>query len=69
MNDGKFNQKAYNKEYLEKNYKHITLNVKKDDYYNIIKFCDDMNISRNKFIVQCAKYIIDNDLFDEIMHK
>lgn len=35
----------------------------------IINYCKDMKISRNGFMVKIAKYVIDNDLLDEIMHK
>lgn len=69
MNDEKFNKIAYNSAYNKENYKRISIDIKKDDAEKIINFCKDMNISQTKFLVKCSKYVIDNDLLDEIMHK
>ena len=69
MNDEKFNKIAYDKEYQKENYKEIKIRYKKNDIDEIINYCKDMNISRNMFLLKCAKYVIDNDLLDEIMHK
>ena len=69
MNNGKFDEKTYKREYNKQNYKNIGITTKKSDADKIINFCKDMNISRTTFLVNCAKYVIDNDLFDEIIHK
>lgn len=69
MNDKKFDETAYKRDFNKKNYKNITVRLKFDDADEIINFCKDMNISINKLFVQSAKYVIDNDLLDEILHK
>ena len=69
MNDKKLNQNNYIMQYKKEKYKKISIDVKKDEAEKILNYCKDMNISQTKFLVKCAKYIIDNDLFDEIMHK
>ena len=69
MNDKKYIKNAYNSDYNKNHYKDLKIRVKFDEYYNIIKFCNDMNISINKLFVKSVQFIINNDLLDEIMHK
>ena len=63
----KFDQNAYIKAYNKEKYKNIALRCKPSDYEIIEKFCQDVQISKNKFMINCALYIINNDLLDEIM--
>lgn len=58
---------AYNTAYNKENYKDMKLHIKPDIFDLITKHCEDAQISRTKFLVNCAMYIIDNDLTDKIM--
>lgn len=69
MNDKKYIKNAYNNDYNKNHYKDLKIRVKFNEYYDIIKFCNDMNISINKLFVKSVQFIINNSLFDEIMHK
>ena len=63
----KFNQNAYITAYKKEKYKEMKLLCKPEVGDKIIKFCKDMNISRNKFVQLACLYVIDNDLFSEIV--
>ena len=48
--------------------KNIALRVKPETYAMIEKYCNDMQISKNAFLINAAAYIIDNDIpISEIM--
>lgn len=63
----KFDKKAYDKEYNKSHYKQMKLNVKPEVYNTILNYCKDMNISQAKFVQLACLYVIDNDLFSEIV--
>ena len=63
-----YNQNEYIKNYNKNTYKNIALRVKPDIYAMIEKYCNDMKISKNAFLINAAAYIIDNDIpISEIM--
>ena len=63
-----YNQNEYIKQYNKNSYKNIALRVKPDIYAMIEKYCNDMKISKNAFLINAAAYIIDNDIpISEIM--
>ena len=49
------------------NIQRIVLDLKPDDYNIIDNFCKNNNISKARFIVNCCKFCIDNniDIFDK----
>ena len=55
-------QKRAEKKYKEKTYKIISIAAKFDEYATIEKYCNDNNISKNKFLLSAAAYIIDNNI-------
>ena len=55
-------QKRADKKYHEKTYKTFTVNAKFDEYATIEKYCNDNNISKNKFLLSAAAYVIDNNI-------
>ena len=55
-------QKRADKKYHEKTYKTFTVNAKFDEYAMIEKYCNDNNISKNKFLLSAATYIINNNI-------
>ena len=55
-------QKRAEKKYKEKTYKIISIAAKFDEYATIEKYCNDNNISRNKFLLSAAAYVIDNNI-------
>ena len=55
-------QKRADKKYHEKTYKTFTVNAKFDEYAMIEKYCNDNNISKNKFLLSAAMYCIDNNI-------
>ena len=55
-------QKRADKKYHEKTYKTFTVNAKFDEYAIIEKYCNDNNISKNKFLLSAAMYCIDNNI-------
>ena len=55
-------QKRADKKYHEKNYKTFTVNAKFDEYATIEKYCNDNNISKNKFLLSAAVYVIDHNI-------
>ena len=63
----KFDQNAYKKQYDKEHYKNINLKIKKEDHKIIEQFCQDLQISKNKFMINCALYIINHDMIDDIM--
>ena len=63
----KFNKNAYDMQYAKDHYKQMKLNVKPCDYDIIDNFCKDLQISRQKFMINCALYIINHDMIDDIM--
>lgn len=63
----KFDQKAYIQAYNKEKYKNMQMSVKPEIFEQITKHCEDAQISRTKFLINCAMYIIDNDLTDKIM--
>lgn len=62
----KFDQKAYIKEYEKENYKKILIRLKPSEYEQIEDFCQNMDISKNRLLIDSALYIIQNDLLSEI---
>ena len=63
----KFDQNAYIKAYNKEKYKNIALRCKPSDYETIEQFCQDLQISKNKFMINCALYIIKHDMIDDVM--
>lgn len=63
----KFDKNAYDIAYHKEKYKQMKLDIKPEIFDLITKHCEDAQISRTKFLVNCAMYIIDNDLTDKIM--
>ena len=55
-------QKRADKKYHEKTYKTFTVNAKFDEYATIEKYCNDNNISKNKFLLSAAAYVIDHNI-------
>ena len=55
-------QKRADKKYKEKTYKTFSVNAKIAEYEKIEKYCNDNNISKNKFLLSAAAYIIDNNI-------
>ena len=55
-------QKRAEKKYHEKTYKPFTINAKIDEYAMIENYCNDNNISKNKFMLNAAMYIIKNNI-------
>ena len=55
-------QKRADKKYHEKTYKTFTVNAKFDEYAIIEKYCNDNNISKNKFLLSAAAYIINHNI-------
>lgn len=62
----KFDQKAYIKEYEKEKYKKILIRLKPSEYEQIEDYCQNMDISKNRLLIDAALYIIDNDLLSEI---
>lgn len=62
----KFDQIAYNNAYNKKTYKNIALRCKPSEYEQIEDFCQNMDISKNRLLIDSALYIIQNDLLSEI---
>ena len=48
--------------YNQKNYRSFTVNAKISEYDKIEKYCNDNNISKNKFLLSAAMYCIDNNI-------
>lgn len=63
----KFDKIAYNSTYNKKNYKKMSVDLRPEVIYKINNFCKDMNISKAKFVQLACLYVIDNDLFGEIV--
>lgn len=57
-----FNKKEYDKEYNKNNYKNINIRVKPEINEILENYCNDMNISKAKFVTNAVKYIIDNNI-------
>ena len=55
-------KKRADKKYHDKTYKTISIAAKFDEYTTIEKYCNDNNISKNKFLLSAAAYIIDNNI-------
>lgn len=56
-------QKRAEKKYHEKTYKPFTINAKLDEYAMIENYCNNNNnISKNKFMISAAMYIIKNNI-------
>lgn len=62
-----YNKIAYNNAYNKEKYKNMNLRVKPDIFDYITTFCQDMDISRAEFVQLACLYVIDNDLFGEIV--
>lgn len=62
-----FNQSAYIQAYMKEKYKDIKIHCKLSEYDIIDKFCKDLQISRQKFLINCALYIINHDMIDDVM--
>lgn len=63
----KFDENAYKAAYNKQNYKDFNMKIKPEIANKIMNFCKDMNISRAKFVQLACLYVIDNDLFGEIV--
>ena len=63
----KFDKIAYNTAYTKKNYKKMSVDLKPEIVDKITMFCKDMEISKAKFVQIACLYVIDNDLFSEIV--
>ena len=55
-------QKRADKKYHEKTYKTFSVNAKFDEYAMIENYCNSNNISKNKFLLSAATYIINNNI-------
>ena len=62
----KFDQKAYIQAYNKEKYKEMKVQGKTEQIDIITNFCKDLQISRQKFMINCALYAINNGLIDEI---
>ena len=62
----KFDQNAYINAYKKEKYKEMKVQGKPADIDTITNFCKDLQISRQKFMINCALYAIDNGLIDDI---
>ena len=62
----KFDQNAYINAYKKEKYKEMKVQGKPADIDTITNFCKDLQISRQKFMINCALYIINHDMIDEI---
>ena len=62
----KYNKIAYNSAYNKEKYKQMKLYVKPETFDLIQQICQDVDISKNEFMVKSALYIINNNLLDEI---
>lgn len=51
-----------NNRYNQKHYKHITLNVKNEDYQEFMKHIGEMGCSINAFFIKSAKYCLENKI-------
>ena len=63
----KFDQNAYIQAYMKEKYKDIKIHCKLSEYDIIDNFCKDLQISRQKFMINCALYIIKHDMLDDVM--
>ena len=63
----KFDQNKYIKAYNKEKYKNFNMMLKPEVVDKILNYCKDMNISKAKFVQLACLYIIDNDLFSEIV--
>lgn len=63
----KFDQKAYIQAYNKEKYKNMQMSVKPEIFEQITNFCKDVQISRQKFMINCALYIIEHDMLDDVM--
>ena len=63
----KFDQNAYIQAYMKEKYKDIKIHCKLSEYDIIDNFCKDLQISRQKFLINCALYIINHDMLDDVM--
>lgn len=63
----KFDQSAYIQAYMKEKYKDIKIHCKLSEYDIIDNFCKDLQISRQKFMINCALYIINHDMLDDVM--
>lgn len=55
-------QKRADKKYHAKTYKTFTVNAKIADYNIINDYCCNNNMSKAKFLINSAKYCIDNNI-------
>lgn len=62
----KFDQNAYINAYKKEKYKEMKVQGKPEQIDTITNFCKDLQISRQKFMINCALYIIKHDMLDEI---
>lgn len=63
------NNIEYISNYNKANYKNVALRLKPDDYEVIEKYCQDMDISKQKLFINAVKYVINNDIpLDEILY-
>lgn len=51
-----------NNKYNAKTYKTFTVNAKISDYDLIQAYCDGREVSKAKFLIAAAKYVIENDI-------
>jgi len=72
MKENETNSKAknaYNTAYQKKNYKKMNVLCKPEIFDKIESFCKDMEISKAKFVQLACLYVINNDLFSEIVQE
>ena len=62
----KFDQKAYIQAYNKEKYKNMQMSVKPEIFERVTNFCKDVQISRTEFLINCALYIIEHDMLDDI---
>lgn len=63
----KFDQNAYINAYKKEKYKEMKVQGKPEQIDTITNFCKDLQISRQKFMINCALYIINHDMLDDVM--
>lgn len=61
-----FDQNKYINAYNKEKYKKITIMCKPSEYKQIEDYCQNMDISKNRLLIDSALYIIQNDLLSEI---
>lgn len=62
----KTSRSAYITGYMKEKYKDLKLHCKPEEFAEIEKFCQDLQISKQKFLISCALYTIKHDMWADI---